>query len=83
MQDHAIMIKSLAWEKVMEIPLMVDDHLTSLRFSAIGDFFVATGPGLFNLWAKDDLDVFNSMMFASVDPKLAIPSKSTKTWTNS
>jgi len=61
------------WELDLYLPI------TSLRFSTIGDFFVATGKQVFNLWRKDTTTpFFSSEVFFSVDKNLAIPSKKTE-----
>lgn len=65
------------WELDLFLPI------TSLRFSTIGDFFIATGREVFNLWRKDKTTpFFSSEVFYSVDKSLAIPSKHTEFLSN-
>jgi len=66
-----------SWDLVWELDLLLP--INSLRFSTIGDFFVATGTEVFNLWRKDTTTpFFSSEVFYSVDKNLAIPSKKTE-----
>jgi hypothetical protein len=55
--------------------------ITFLRFSPIGDFFVATGEKVLNIWRKDDSmagEKYSSEYFLACDNQLAIPSRYNK-----
>ena len=75
--DHAIMTSALSWDAVWELDLYLP--INSIKFSTIGDFFIATGKEVFNIWRKDqNTPFFSSELFFSVNEKLAIPSKKTE-----
>lgn len=76
-KDQQLLTSALRWEAVWDLDLFLP--INSLRFSTIGDFFVATGNEVFNLWRKDaDTPFFSSEVFFSVDKEIAIPSKKTE-----
>lgn len=65
------------WDAVWELELVLP--ITTLRFSTIGDFFIATGFEIFNIWRKDrSTPFFSSEVFFAVDKQLAIPSRKTE-----
>jgi hypothetical protein len=65
-----------SWDAVWELDLFLP--ITSLKFSTIGDFFMATGDRVFNLWKRDkNTPFFSSEVFFSVQKELAIPSRKT------
>ena len=66
------------WERHLTLPI------STLRFSTIGDFFVATGKEVFSFWKKEkSRPSFKSEVFFSVDKEIAIPSRKTEFLNNS
>lgn len=75
--DQTIMTSALGWDAVWKLELFLP--INFLKFSTIGDFFVATGTEIFNIWRKDhSTPFFSSELFFSVDKTIAIPSKKTE-----
>lgn len=77
--DHAIMTSAIRWDKVWVLDIYLP--INWLRFSAIGDYFVATGEGVLNIWKKDsNSKSFNSELLFCADSikHLAIPSRTTQ-----
>lgn len=57
-QDFTIRTSAPKWSLCWRIDLLLS--IKCLWFSTIGDFFLATGKNLVNIWKRDNVDSFNS-----------------------
>jgi hypothetical protein len=62
-EDFVIRTSAPKWEISWKIDMHVS--IKTLRFSTIGDFFLATGKNVVNIWKKDKLLGFNSELLHS------------------
>lgn len=57
-QDFSIRTAAPKWMLLWKIDMLL--RIKILRFSTIGDFFLATGKNLVNIWKRDKVESFNS-----------------------